>query len=128
MFNFLVSTGKPDSLTAGVDPADVPRAVAEAALAESDPTAVEALEAMLLAWAAECRTLSHSRLLSYMLQPTLVNVSECVVCCVQELTSLSASKFFIVYSKLRASCVPCQLVIPSVIKRASTTALICNRT
>jgi hypothetical protein len=55
VFNFLVSTGKLDNVTGGIDAADRPRAVAEAALAGTDATAVEALEIMLLAWAAECR-------------------------------------------------------------------------
>ena len=55
VFKFLVSTGKPDNVTGGVDAGNVPRAVADAALADTDATAVEALEIMLLAWAAECR-------------------------------------------------------------------------
>lgn len=60
VFKFLVSSGKPDTITAGlVNPdAELPRAIAEAALAESDPTAEAALTIMLTAWAAECRSIA----------------------------------------------------------------------
>lgn len=57
-FNYLVSTGKPDTISGSVDPENLPRAIAEAALAKTDPVAVEALRVMLEAWAAECRSVS----------------------------------------------------------------------
>eukprot|EP00038_Savillea_parva_P013092 m.208900 g.208900 ORF g.208900 m.208900 type:complete len:353 (+) comp24299_c0_seq1:404-1462(+) len=55
-FHYLVSTGQPDNITTNVAPDDVPKVIADAGLARSDPVAVAALDMMLRAWAAELRS------------------------------------------------------------------------
>mmetsp|Transcript_21229 Transcript_21229/g.55393 ORF Transcript_21229/g.55393 Transcript_21229/m.55393 type:complete len:344 (+) Transcript_21229:105-1136(+) len=57
-FQYLVSTGMADTITAGVAPEGLPRAIAEAGLAKTDPVASEALEVVMRAWASECRQVS----------------------------------------------------------------------